>query len=306
MNKLPAVAIFCYNRLEHLKKTILSLENNLNYQSYNIYIFSDGPKNLSDSKKIKKIRNFLFSLKNKKIKIIQNKVNLGLKQNIIKGLNNIFKTYESAIVIEDDLILNKYFLNYMSHSIKFYKTKKSIGSISSYTPIKSNHAKRFEDDVYFTRRHYSWGWATWANIWNNFVFDENKLKRMINKRTLDGFGRIGKDLPILLKLSLNNDISSWSIFFDYNCYINKLLCVCPKFSIVKNLGFDNSGTHIHQDFLNNNYMKNWAPIKFANPRLLKEIEKLEQLSIEGNFTQKLKNKFVRIKGILYKIVKQFR
>ena len=302
MNKLPVIVIFCYNRLSHLKKTVLSLENNYNYKKYKVYIFSDGAKNNSDKSEVKKVRVYINSLKNKKIQIIKNKKNLGLKKNVIKGLNIIFKKHRSAIIIEDDLILNKNFLNYMTKSIYFYSNKKNIGSISSYTPIKPNYLNNYKDDVYFSRRHFSWGWATWSNIWNEFIFSENKLNKMLNEKHLNEFSKIGKDLPILLKLSINNKISSWSIFFDFNCYLKELLCVCPKFSIVKNTGFDNSGTHDHQVFLNNYYKKIWVPKKFIDPRLSENIEKQERLSIEGSLSQKFKNNIVRIKDLLYKLV----
>ncbi len=301
INKLPVVVIFCYNRLSHLKKTISSLKKNYNYKKYQIFIFSDGAKNIVDYQKIKKIRIYLKSLNNKKIKIVYNKKNIGLKKNVINGLNLVFKKNEKAIIVEDDLILNKFFLNYMTESLEFYSIKDNVGSISSYTPIKSSYST-FKDDVYFSRRHYSWGWATWSKIWNNFVFDNKKLKKKITKKKLNDFKKIGKDLPILLDLSLKNKISSWSIFFDYNCYINKLLCVCPKYSIVKNLGFDNSGTHEHQDFLNNHYKKKWIPKKLVNPVLSKKIEKLERLSIEGNVVQKLKNKIFKIKNLIKDIL----
>ena len=69
----------------------------------------------------------------------------------------------------------------MTESLEFYSIKDNVGSISSYTPIKSSYST-FKDDVYFSRRHYSWGWATWSKIWNNFVFDNKKLKKKLLKK----------------------------------------------------------------------------------------------------------------------------
>ena len=61
--KLPILVLFCYNRLGHLKNTISALKKNYNFENYNLIIFSDGPKNKIDDKKIRNVRNYLSTLK---------------------------------------------------------------------------------------------------------------------------------------------------------------------------------------------------------------------------------------------------
>ena len=136
--------------------------------------------------------------------------------------------------------------------------------------------KKFDSDLYYTKRHFSWGWGTWSNRWNKFIFDENIIKKKINNTNIKKFGDIGNDLPKLLDLSLKNLISSWSIFFDFNCMIKNLLCVCPKYSLVKNLGFEGSGTHEHQNFLANDIEINWRPVNFNKVLLSNKIILLEK------------------------------
>ena len=58
------------------------------------------------------MRNYLSTLKNSKIKIVKNKKNLGLKKNVITQLNKVFMKYQSAIIIEDDILTNKFFKLY--------------------------------------------------------------------------------------------------------------------------------------------------------------------------------------------------
>lgn len=298
--KLPILVLFCYNRLGHLKNTISALKKNYNFENYNLIIFSDGPKNKIDDKKIRNVRNYLSTLKNSKIKIVKNKKNLGLKKNVITQLNKVFMKYQSAIIIEDDILTNKFFLNYMTDALFYFKNKKKIGSISAYTPINKFQMKKFDSDLYYTKRHFSWGWGTWSNRWNKFIFDENIIKKKINNTNIKKFGDIGNDLPKLLDLSLKNLISSWSIFFDFNCMIKNLLCVCPKYSLVKNLGFEGSGTHEHQNFLANDIEINWRPVNFNKVLLSNKIILLEKKSIIGDFKQKIKNKFFRFIKMMYR------
>ena len=44
MSNLAPVALFVYNRIEHVRKTLNSLSNNLYAEKSDLYIFSDGAK----------------------------------------------------------------------------------------------------------------------------------------------------------------------------------------------------------------------------------------------------------------------
>ena len=74
--------LFCYNRLETLKKVISSLQADRQILNTDIYIFSDGPKNESefDNLKVENVRDYLHSLEkfSKSVKIFEHKNNLGL------------------------------------------------------------------------------------------------------------------------------------------------------------------------------------------------------------------------------------
>ena len=78
-NNRPGVAIFAFNRPNHLKKTLKSLSQNLNAKNYDIFIFCDGPKNNSDKKKIKEVRKISKNYGNfKSKKYFFRKANFGL------------------------------------------------------------------------------------------------------------------------------------------------------------------------------------------------------------------------------------
>ena len=65
------IAIFVYNRPEHLKLTIRALEKNYYAKDSVVSFFLDGPKKKSDIKKIYIIKNIIEKIKGfKKIKII--------------------------------------------------------------------------------------------------------------------------------------------------------------------------------------------------------------------------------------------
>ena len=96
--------------------------------------------------------------------IYENKKNKGLSRNIISGLNLIFKKYKSAIILEDDLLINKNFLSYMNEGLKLFE-KKRIISVHAYTyPINKNK----NDPEYFFKGSRLLGMGNMGKIWKLF------------------------------------------------------------------------------------------------------------------------------------------
>ena len=56
---LAPVVLFAYNRIEHLKKSVDSLKNNYLASESELFIFSDGPKNVKDKLKVDAVRAYL-------------------------------------------------------------------------------------------------------------------------------------------------------------------------------------------------------------------------------------------------------
>ena len=58
MKKLAPIALFCYNRIDHLKKTVEALQNNILAKDSDLFIFCDGPKSEKDLVKVKEVQDF--------------------------------------------------------------------------------------------------------------------------------------------------------------------------------------------------------------------------------------------------------
>ena len=84
-----AVIYFCYNRVDHLKRSlpkIIEFKNELP-----LFVFCDGPKNHNQTKTSEVIDYIKQSTKDiENCKIILRENNLGLAKNVISGVNEIF------------------------------------------------------------------------------------------------------------------------------------------------------------------------------------------------------------------------
>ena len=242
----PPIVIFAYNRPKKLKNLMLSLEENREFKDFNVHFFVDKFKDDSDKKKndeVLKIIKEKWKCNSKEINI--NDENLGLKNNILNGINTIFNNHDSAIFLEDDLVVSKSFLDYMIKSLKIYKNEKKIMHISGYN-FKTFIGKKTRS--YFSRNMNCWGWATWKKTWeNNNNFQENIFSSLKKKdRRLFNIYGFEKDYESQLIRNQKGEISTWAIYWYQFIFIQNGLCLQPIKSLVNNTGADGSGVHNSQ------------------------------------------------------------
>lgn len=236
-----AIAIFAFRRPNTLKQLLNSLELNGSLDTFTIYCFVDYPVLEADSAKNTEVLKILRSFGTRHaIKIFQARHNLSVNLSIRSGLQKVLNEHEAVIVLEDDLIVSKYFLSYMRNALTKYRYKTQVFSISGYKyPISSDHKG------FFLTGADCWGWATWANRWTLVEWNVMKIianlarKGRMKRFNLDGKGPF-TGMLINSMLGLNN---SWAIRVHAWALSNKYLTLYPGNSLVKNIGFDGSGSH---------------------------------------------------------------
>lgn len=242
--KFPII-IFSYNRPNHLNKTLKALTENTKIKCHKIFFFNDGPKNYKDKKKIEIIKKLITKYKKiiKFKKINFNKKNIGLFNNITINITSVLKKNKAAIILEDDILCLNNSIEFINFFLNKEKKSNIIGSVSGYSyldDLQKNH--KFE--LYLSKRHSSWAWGTWSNIW--FKFKSDYLDRKNNnvfKFKTPGFESLGNDMEMMLWAQKNHLINSWSVLFNYFCFKERYKSLQPRYSLIQNIGFDNSGTH---------------------------------------------------------------
>ena len=183
------------------------------------------------------------------------KNNLGLYNSLKYGISKVLKTKKSVIVLEDDIITNKYFLNFISKALNFFNNHKNIGSVTGYSYANCDH------DMFLSQRHASWGWGTWRHVWDKMKWDSKYIKKYMKMKNFKKeFNRAGNDMYQLLEEQLDGQIDTMDIVFNFNCFIKNKFCVCPKSSMLYNIGLDGTGIHCKKnDKVFNNFDKNFYP-----------------------------------------------
>lgn len=240
--KLAPITIFVYNRPAHIRQTIEALMKNKLAKKSELFIFSDGPKNNEDQKKVNEVRKYIKNIRGfKKITIIERKMNLGLANSIIAGVTEIVNKYGKIIVLEDDLLTSPYFLKFMNEGLNFYEKEEKVACIHGYVyPVKNQLPKTF-----FLKDPGCLGWATWKRGWDLFERDGKKLFIELKKKNLNSEFDYNNSYPFtnMLQDQKEGRVDSWAIRWYASLFLKNKLTLYPGRSLVFHNGTDGSGTH---------------------------------------------------------------
>lgn len=237
------IALFVYNRPAHLKLTLAALRDAIGAHDTPLYIFSDGPRPGQETR-VDEVRSLCDKIQGfASVELIRRDTNIGLAANIIQGVSRLFEQHDSVVVLEDDLVVSRYFLRYINAALSFYADR-GVFSIAGYTPNIAMPPD-YQSTTYALRRNCSWGWATWRSKWRNVDWNISNFDQFIsNPAQCKAFNECGNDLtPMLLKQKLGI-INSWSIRFCYAAFMAGEPTIYPTQSFVQNQGVDGSGTNM--------------------------------------------------------------
>lgn len=241
MNNITApIALFTYNRADHTQQAVESLLKNAEAKDSNLFIFSDGAKTPEKQKGVDDNRTYIHTVSGfKNVTIIEREKNWGLANSLIAGITEIVNRYGRVIVVEDDLILSPYFLQFMNEALEKYKDDDRVASISAFlNPVEGDVPATF-----FLRYFACWGWATWKRGWDILINDDRELLRRLRWKKNDfNIGGTGPFYGILYcdKVGLND---SWAVRFYASQFLAGKLQLFPGKSLALQNGMDGTGTH---------------------------------------------------------------
>ncbi|MDB3986944.1 glycosyltransferase [bacterium] len=287
------IALFVYNRLNHIKKVIEALKKNLIAEKSKIYIFSDFSDSGEGQNKIKKIRKYLRNINGfKEVNIIERKNNYGTSKNITGGLDYIFKKYNKCIILEDDILVSKNFLSQMNYFLEKFNKNKKIASIEGYMyPV---NFRKDIPDYFFLKGTGCWGWATWKRSWKNYEGSVDKLlKNFSAKKELVTDFDYYNSYPYykMLKKQKWSKKKSWAIRWYASNFIKDNYTIYFKNTLVKNIGLDGSGENCRIDYqINQKKFKNQTYKFKINEKIKENVAAKNDVAKYLNKKFSLKNK----------------
>ncbi len=241
MNYAP-ILLFVYNRPEHTRRCIESLTRNALAADSTLYIYADGPKDTTQQTAVDEVRSYLRTISGfKTVNLIERKENWGLARNIIDGVTTQVNRYGKVIVLEDDLVVAPYFLQFMNDALETYKDEPKVGHIQACDFTQDSSLP----ETFLIKWTGSWGWATWERAWKHFNPNGKALLEELEQRkltyTFDFNGKYG--FTRMLRRQIEGKNNSWAIRWNASLFLKDILSLNVGRSLVQNEGFDGSGTN---------------------------------------------------------------
>lgn len=240
---LSPIVLFVYNRLDYTRQTLQALLKDPLAKQSELFIYSDAPKNGDFQASVQEVRNYIHSIKGfANITIIERDQNFGLANSIIDGVTTIIRQYKKAIILEDDLVVSPNFLSYINEALNLYENEKNVACITAFNfPLEFKPP--LKDETFFLKGADCWAWATWERAWDLFEQDGKKLLKAIKDQQLQKEFDFDYSYPYtqMLQNQINGKNDSWAIRWYASAFLQNMLCLYPKHSLVENIGID--GTH---------------------------------------------------------------
>lgn len=241
--KTPLLLIV-FNRPDKTNNLLKILEE---IKPKNLYISADGPRKNStkDIQLCQEVRKIFDNINwecNIHKKFSDN--NLSCKKNVIDSINWFFSKEEQGIILEDDCLPSNSFFSFCENLLNYYADNPKIMQING-TNLDVNYNGNFPHSYFFSKFNHVWGWASWRRAWQ--LFDEN-FENYENAKTQGKILEYFEDKNIanwMIKYfdaAYHKKDNIWSSNWAYTILKYNAFCATPSKNLVKNIGFDGSGT----------------------------------------------------------------
>lgn len=247
--KKAPIALFAFNRVDTLRPVLecLSKCEELTNGGRACYAFIDGPRNDADVPKVKEVLECIEEFRKDHfhtMKIIARETNLGNPRNMPMGISQVLDEHGRIIIIEDDILVSKYFLVYMDEALDLYSNDHNIWCINAWRSRYVKVPRDYRNDIYLNNRNMCWGWGTWKDRWESVDFNMSDYPLFIsdaeNVKVLDS---AGIELKWMLDSQFKGRLHTWDVQCSYHMIKNRLWAVEPRYALTKNIGFATECAH---------------------------------------------------------------
>lgn len=238
------VAVFAHKRPDHLRLVLDALARNSGFEDATLFVYSDGAQGPHDQEAVARVRGLVASCGLANVKLIESPRNRGLVESIRHGVGELTDEFGRVIVVEDDLVVGRHFLQFMNAGLDRYQSSDRVFQIcGSLFPAAVGRRPR----AFFVPLASSWGWATWKSTWDEFATCDldGGLERLRRSSALRrGFDLDGQyPMYFTLRRSAAGRTQSWAVWFQLYAFLNEKLALWPPHSLVGNIGVDGAGVH---------------------------------------------------------------
>ena len=251
-NSAAPVILFAFNRADTFARVLGNLAKCENLvvardgQQRNFYAFLDAPRNEEDVPRCEAVRKLAESFRADQcpqMEIVCRERNYGCAHNIPDGIRQVLEKHGRATIIEDDILVSRYFLSYMDEALELYADRPEIFCINAWRTPTVKVPRHYGHDVYLNNRIMCWGWGTWKDRFVAVDFTLSDYKDFVrDAKNVEAIDATGVGLRSMLDSQLAGNLHTWDIQCAYHMAKDRMWAVEPRLAMTKNIGFG-GGVH---------------------------------------------------------------
>ncbi len=232
------LTLIAYKRAEKLLTLLQSLDG---FPASKIYIFCDGPRGSADEPDCRRTQEAAqaYAKDHPHVSLKVREKNLGLNENILQSITSVLERHSFTLILEEDVIPSPCLADFILHYEPLLRDRKEVFSINAHHPCE----QLLEAPVFLSRRFFCWGWATWADRWNE-VLPLLRGEAWPYEHYWEIPPELGSDLAWAhrqhrmgrRRITFARLLTLWTLKLN-------LLHFCPQSRLSKNIGLDGSGEH---------------------------------------------------------------
>lgn len=242
----PAPIVMCiYARPDYLRRTLESLAQNPLASESVLYAFCDGPREEAHREGCEASRRVVENATGFKDVVVKTfDKNRGPAVATVESVTDVINRHGKCVVIEEDIVSTPYFLTYLNEGLERYRDKQRVFTLCGYSPEMRGIPKDYPFDAFFSYRTMCWGWATWADRWSKGDWEIKDFPAFKRDRAMqERFNRGGADMSRMLIAVMEGRIVTWDVQWDFAAFKHDGLALLPVYSLVRNIGTDETGTN---------------------------------------------------------------
>lgn len=282
--KTTPIAIFTFDRADHVQRLFESLMANERLDECDVVIYCDGVRSESQRAGVVASRAVVREWAGRlHARVVEQPVNKGLAKSIVAGVTELCRDYGRVIVLEDDLVISSDFLDFMLTGLDRYQDDLKVLQVSGHMfPVN----RKASTDAVFLPYSTTWGWATWDRAWRIFNWEEPAAIKRLQDPAVRRLFDLNDAYPFsrMLDVRLAGENESWGILWYWAVFNEGGLVLHPRVSLVRNEGFDGTGTHCGV----NHYYKEPARSSFDRRRLGDPIKFPERVECDDEALKRIR------------------
>lgn len=245
MLKTP-VLFLIFNRLDTTRQVFEKIRE---AQPAQLFIGADGPRpeKIGEAAKVAAVRKYVLDNIDWdcEVKTLFREENLGCGRAVSQAITWFFEHVEQGIILEDDTLPDLSFFGFCEELLHHYKEDERLMHITGANFL--NGCLSFKESYYFSKYPTIWGWATWRNRWEKYVFNltEINLKQLKEESGLYNFS---KSEFLFWSGTLKNlkNVDTWDYQWILTIWLNQGISATSSVNLISNIGFGEDATHTFQ------------------------------------------------------------